>query len=66
MLQQQESDNRPGTSSASAVKMSTQLTISGRLAKSAPFLNESVKHKQLVDAAINFIWQGLQPLKRSG
>ena len=59
MLQQQESDNRPGTSSVSAVKTSTQLTISETLAKSALISNKSMKHKQLVDAAINFIWQGL-------
>ena len=61
-LQQQDSDDRPEPSSASAVKTSTQLTISGTLAKSTPFSNESVKHKQLVDATANFICQGLQPL----
>ena len=61
-LQQQDSDDRSGPSSASAVKTSTQLTIRGVLAKSTPFSNESVKHKQLVDATANFICQGLQPL----
>ena len=61
-LQQQDSDDRPGPSSASAVKTSTQLTISRTLAKSTPFLNESVKYKQLVNATANFICQGLQPL----
>ena len=44
-LQQQDSDDRPGSSSAYAVKTSTQLTISGTLAKSSPFSNESVKYK---------------------
>ena len=44
------------------MKASIQLTISGTLAKSTPFSNESVKHKQLVDATANFICQGLQPL----
>ena len=62
-LQQQDSDDRPGPSSASAVKASTQLTISGTLAKSTLFSNESVKHKQIVDATANFICQGLQPLR---
>ena len=37
------------------MKTSTQLTISGTLAKSTPFSNESVKHKQLAS-------RRLQPL----
>ena len=62
-LQQQDSGDQPGPSRASAVKTtSTQLTISGTLAKSTPFSNESAKHKQLVDATADFICQGLQPL----
>ena len=61
-LQQQDSDDRPKPSSASAVKASTQLTISGTLAKSTPFSSESVRHKQLVNATANFICQGLQSL----
>ena len=44
-LQQQDSDDRPGPSSASAVKTSAQLTNSGTLTVSALFSNESVKHK---------------------
>ena len=44
------------------MKKSTQLTISGTLAKSTPFSNKNVKQKQLVDATANFICQGLQSL----
>ena len=42
MLQKQDSDDRPGPSSASVVKMVlTQFEISGMLAKSTPFSNEN-------------------------
>ena len=44
------------------MKTSIQLAISGTLAESTPFSNESVQHKQLVDATANFICQGLQSL----
>ena len=62
MLQQQDKD-QPGPSSVSASKTSSsQLTIRETIAKSTPFSNESVKHKQLVDAIGDFICRGLQPL----
>ena len=62
VLQQQDKD-QPGPSSVSASKTSSsQLTIRETTAKSTPFSNESVKHKQLVDAIGDFICRGLQLL----
>ena len=63
VLQQQDKD-QPVSSSVSASKTSSQLTIRKTIAKSTPFLNKNliVKHKQLVDVIGNFIYQGLQPL----
>ena len=61
-IQQQDSDDRPGPSSASVVKTSTQLTISVTLAKSTPFSNESVKDKQLVDATASSVHAWTSPV----
>ena len=59
---QQQDKYQPGPRSASVSKTSSQLTIRETIAKSTPFLNESAKHKQLVDAIGDFICRGLQPL----
>ena len=39
-----------------------QLTLSGTIARAAPFHRDSVKHQQLVDATADFVCQSLLPL----